>query len=175
MAGIIVDCALRVKNSSIHWEATILGAFRSSAIPNGRPGLSQNLYKSYTGPTRNSRISAPIFRLESARKHAPEAPPFPPFLGRFLMKSDASLLMHFFRAAFTPFCPFSLWSEPQYPVMHHFLGKCNSFAAPFAPSAPAPKDRPSAIEMMNRSPPHKLYKTAKTAPPRPPPQANVHM
>ena len=42
--------------------------------------------------------------------------------------------------------------------MQHFRRKCNTFAAPFArPDAP-PKDRPSAIEMMNRSPPQELYK-----------------
>jgi len=45
--------------------------------------------------------------------------------------------------------------------MQHFRGKCNTFAAPFAPSAAAPKDRPSAIEMMNRRPPQKLSITGK--------------
>ena len=92
----------------------------------------QNLYVFGSPPTANNRISAPILQPKSAREHAPSAPQFP----RFLHESDASLVMHCFR---TVFRPFSLWSGPQYPVMHHFLGKCNTFAAPFAhPAAPIP-------------------------------------
>ena len=59
--------------------------------------------------------------------------------------------------------------------MQHFGGKCNTFAAPFASPAAAPKDRPSTIEMMNWSPPQKLDKTAESAHSRPPAQANVHI
>ena len=103
-----------------------------------------------------------MLRPESARKHAPAAPQFP----RFFHKSDASLVMHCFH---TVFHPFSLWSGPQYPVMHHFLGKCTAFEAPFAPSAAPPKDPPSAIEKTNRSPPQNLYKTGdvRATPPAP--------
>lgn len=41
--------------------------------------------------------------------------------------------------------------------MHHFLGKCNTFTAFFARPAAPPKDRLSAIKMMNWRPPQRLY------------------
>ena len=79
--------------------------------------------------------------------------------------------MHFFR----PFLSsFSLVRSPK-TEMHHFWGKCITFAHPFAPPAAPPKDRPSAIEMMYRSPPQKLYKTAKSAHPRAPASQHAHM
>ena len=133
----------------------------------------QNLYNSSRPPTANNRISAPTLRPESARKHAPAAPPLPPLLGRFFAQSDASLLMHCFR---TVFRPFSLWSGPQFPVMHHFLGKCNTFAALFPPLAAPPRDRPSAIKLMNRRPPQTLSETGeiRASPPAPASQ-HAHM
>ena len=141
----------------MHRQPTRLGPNPSCPMLSGSPEHLQNLYKSYTSPTTDSRVSAPILRSESARKRAPAAPPLPPLLSRFFAQSDASLVMHHFR---TVFRPFSLWSGPQYPVMHHFLGKCTVFAAAFRPSAAAPKDRPSAIEMMCRRSPQKPYETS---------------
>ena len=64
------------------------------------------------------------------------------FFRRFLTKSVAFPLVHFFRADFPPFCPLLLWSGAQKTGMQHFGGKCNAFAAPFlAPRRTA--DRPS--------------------------------
>ena len=158
-------------NFRIHREATRLRAFRSCSILLTCTKHRQNLYTFGRPPTANYRISAPILRPESA----PAAPQWLPFLGRFLHESDASLVMLFFAPFFALSCPFSLWSEAQKPVMHHFCRKCTAFAAPFARPAAAQKDRPSAIEMTNRRAPQKLYKTAESAPPRPPPQANMHI
>ena len=144
----------------------------------------QNIYKTCTS-LRNPNHDQPHFRDDSAAKNSSKThsrgASTDVFFRRFFAKGDASLLMHHFR---TVFRPFSLWSGPQYPVMHHFLGNCTALAAPFGPTAAPPKDHPSAIEMMIGSPPEKLYKIspnghfgrhgcARSAHPRPPRKATL--
>ena len=127
----------------IHRQAPRLGAFPPCSTLETCTKLIQDLCNSSRPPTANNRISGPILRPESARKHAPAAPPLPPLLGRFFAQSDASLVMHCFR---TVFRPISLWSGPQFPVMHHFLGKCNAFAALSRPPPQCRKTVPQPLK-----------------------------
>ena len=67
--------------------------------------------------------------------------------------------MHCFRAVFSPF---SLWSEPQFPVMHHFLGKCTPFAAPSRPPPHPRKTGPRPLKLCAGVPSKNCTKSAQS-------------
>ena len=128
--------------------------------------LIQNLYNASRPPTANHRISAPSLRPKLARKHTPAAPQFPPI---FDQKCNIPIGT-FFCNILRPFFALLLsGQEPQKQKCYTFAENATPSRPLFAPSAAAPKDRPSAIEKTNRSPPQNLYKTPKPAHRRPPP------
>ena len=126
-------------NFRIHREAAWLGAFPSRSVlyTCAKPvHLRQTTNREQ--PHFRADFTAKISSKTRARDTSISAP--------ILHESDASLVMHHFR---TVFRPFSLWSGAQFPVMHHFLGKCDAFADPFAPRRSA--ERPS-LSHLNEEP-----------------------
>ena len=113
----------------------------------------QNLYNSSAEPVANRRISASIVRPESARKPARAAPRFPPI---FDQKCNIPIGT-FFCNIFPPLLPLFLsGQEPQKQKCYTFAENATPSRPLLQPPAAPPKDRPSATEMMNSLPPHKL-------------------
>ena len=153
-------------NFRIHREAAWLGAFPSAKF--WKP--AQNINKTCTSLTDHQPRTAAFPRRFSEQNQLENRLPWRLNFPRFLAKSVAFPLVHFFCNIFRTYLPLFLsGQDPQ-------KQKCNTFAAPFAPLAAAPKDRPSAIKMMNRSPPQKLSKIGKVrASPPAPASQHAHM
>ncbi len=96
------------------WPSGLYFLFNSERIPK----YVQNLYKSYTSPATNNRISPPIFPPRSVRKRAPAAPQFPPIFDQKCNIPTGTFFCNIFR----PFLPLFLsGQEPQ-------KQKCYTFA-----------------------------------------------
>ena len=106
----------------------------------------------------NRRISASIVRQKSVRKPARAAPRFHPI---FDQKCNIPIGT-FFWNIFRPFLPLFLsGQEPQKQKCYTFAENATPSRSLMRPPPAPPKDRPSATEMLNSRPPHKLYQICK--------------
>ena len=116
------------------------------------------MYNSSADPVANHRISASIVRAKSARKPARAAPQFPPI---FDQKCNIPIGT-FFCNIFRPFLPLFLsGQEPQKQKCYTFAENATPSRPLLRPPAAPPRDRPSAIKMMNSRAPHRLYQICK--------------
>ncbi|MXY93869.1 MAG: hypothetical protein F4Y42_10530 [Caldilineaceae bacterium SB0664_bin_27] len=126
-------------SSQFAFRGSVSVQFRTTHITSTKP--SQKLYTaSHEQPHCRTDFPANISSKSRSRGTSISAD--------FCMKVMQPYRCTFFAPFFACFGPISLWSGAQKLEVHHYLGKCNTFAALFAHTAAPQKDRPSTIEMM---------------------------